>query len=320
MILMSHDDPSSPAPRRRWRRLSAVAAALICGVLLSGCAGGVGGGASGGGSGSGGGDDTNEEQPGKFDNGSTMAMIQKRGKLIVGIRSDAAPFSSKNPSTGSFVGFDVEIAKRIAVAIFGSQIEGKVDFIELDSRDRERALQQSKVDIAMGRYEITVARKRFVDFAGPYYVAHQEVVARQSETDPITNLLDLNRFRVCTVRASTDVDALKAQAPTTDASMVQDSVTLCATQMQSGAVAAIAADHVDLLSVERQFRNTQAYAVVSPMYDPQPYGIGVPKDETDMRKFLNDTLEKKVSDKWADLYAQTIGSDGRDEQPPVDRY
>src|SRR5688572_6806984 len=54
-----------------------------------------------------------------FAAGTTMAAIQARGKLIVGTRLDLTGFGVKNAATGAMEGFDVEIAKLIATAIFG---------------------------------------------------------------------------------------------------------------------------------------------------------------------------------------------------------
>ena len=54
-----------------------------------------------------------------------------------------------------------------------------------------------------------------------------------------------------------------------------------------------------------------------------PYGIGVAKDDTDFRSFINDVLEEIYENgEWADAYARTVGEVSGDtpEPPAVDRY
>jgi glutamate transport system substrate-binding protein len=311
MILMT----SERTPRRSRRRLSA-ALGLACMLFLSSCA--AGGGPGGGGDASG----SDDDGPAKFDDKSTMATIQKRGNLIVGITYDGSSFAYKDPATGSPAGFDVELARAIAKVIFGSQIDGKVQFIELDNRDRERALQQNRVDIALGRYQITVARKRFVDFAGPYFTSYQQVLRESGNDSPIRNLSDLAGKKVCTIRGSTDVEALKAAAPGVDASMVKDNGAQCANELQGGTVTAIVADHIEILPiVSRLSQSAKSYEPIEAHFDLTPYGIGVPKDQTDMRRFLNDLQENQIHQKWDDIYSATVnGSTTEDQQPAVDRY
>ena len=55
-----------------------------------------------------------------FAAGSYMATIQASGKLRVGTRDDNVPFGLKNPTTSKYEGFDVDIARELAKALFGT--------------------------------------------------------------------------------------------------------------------------------------------------------------------------------------------------------
>lgn len=290
---------------------------VLISLLATSCAGGGGG---GGGGGSNSGDPNDEDGPGKFEAGSTMETIQKRKKLLVGLPLDEPPFSSRNPRTGAIEGFDVEIAKEIARGIFGSKLENRIQFLEIDPRDRELQLESNKIDIAMGRYEISVARKKFVDFAGPYYVAHQSAVVGGSRlgrtVEDLDSLLDLAGRKVCAVQGSTDVVALQQQAPGVDASTVRNTVQECAVLLKDGVVSAVVADYVDLqpLIADREFDDLPRFAAV-------PYGIGVHKGTDDFRQYINERLDNEIAEVWSDLYSRTIGVTGADDdQPPTDRY
>jgi glutamate transport system substrate-binding protein len=262
------------------------------------------------------------EQPGEFEDGSTMKAIQDRGKLVVGIRLDAPPFAYRDPNTGLVSGFDVEIARLIASGIFGAQIEGKIEFIELDPRDRELALSQNKVDIALGRYNITIPRQQFADFAGPYYVASQTAVVPGdvNQADAIETVGQLSGRSVCVVPGSSNLSAIERLAPGADTSTSLSSVEACGSAVLSGDVDALIAEQVDvaplLRSNDRTFDSFEVGAA-----SEEPYGIGVSKQETDLRQFINDRLEViREDDRWTEAFERTIGDDIDVEQPVVQRY
>lgn len=315
---LSSEEPEKAAARRLRRRRvgrGMGVAFLAASLLLTGCAGTPGTGKN---------NQTNttdntsdEDAPGKFDKGTTMETIQKRGKIIVGMRTDAAPFAYRDSNTGTLQGFDVEIAKLVGHAIFGAQLENKIQYVPLDPRDRELALEQNKVDIAMGRYEITVARKKFVDFAGPYYEASQQLIADSRGSQRYDNLIDMAGRKVCVVKGSTDVDALLREAPGADVSTVKDTVQQCAVALNSSQVEGIAADYIDIQSIV----SGGNFRAVGRRYDPAPYGIGVHRGTTDLRQYINDLLEGRIQAQWSEIYQRTIGTSGsNDQQPQVDRY
>ena len=117
-----------------------------------------------------------------FAAGTTMATIQSKGKLVVGTKFDQPLFGLKNPTNGQVEGFDVEIAKIVARAIFGSDITNKVEYQEATSKVREDVIKDGKVDIVVATYTINDARKQVVDFAGPYYVAGQDILVKKANT------------------------------------------------------------------------------------------------------------------------------------------
>jgi len=256
--------------------------------------------------------------PGKFDENSHMALIQRRGNLIVGVVQEAPPFTFQNPNTGSWSGFDIGLVQKIAISIFGSQIEGKIAWVPLDPRDRETALGVDRIDLAVGRYEITVARKRRVDFAGPYFTAFQNAVIAQNASSRISGVTELNGQNVCTVVGSTNFEALKAVAPAAVVKTQARTVFECGAELTKGEVVAVVADHVDLRPLVGGTNNK--FETLDAKFAPSPYGIGVRKDRTDFRQFLNDQLTgEDVKEAWPELYEQAVPDDDA-EQPAVDRY
>ena len=63
-----------------------------------------------------------------------MSEIQARGRLVVGVSSDTLLLGARNPDTNQFQGFDIEMAKQIAKAIFGD--EKKIQFKAISAGQR----------------------------------------------------------------------------------------------------------------------------------------------------------------------------------------
>jgi len=95
--------------------------------------------------------------------------------IKVGIKFDQPGLGLKEGS--SYSGFDVDLAKYIAKEM------GKTpEFVEAVSAQREATLQAGKVAYIVGTYSITDKRKEKVSFAGPYFVAGQDLLVRADDT------------------------------------------------------------------------------------------------------------------------------------------
>ena len=121
------------------------------------------------------------------------------GKTItVGIKFDQPGLGQKTPQ--GYAGFDVDVATYVAkkLGYNADQIEWK----EAKSADRETMLQRGDVDFIAATYSITPERQEKVDFAGPYLLAHQDVLVR-SDDNSIKSPADLNNKKLCSVTGST---------------------------------------------------------------------------------------------------------------------
>jgi glutamate transport system substrate-binding protein len=257
-----------------------------------------------------------------FPAGSAMANIQAKGKLVVGTKFDQPGFGQKNPTTGQVEGFDVEIAKQIAAAIFGGTPESvtpKIEFVEAVSKNREPFIQNGNVDIVVATYTINDTRKQVIDFAGPYFVARQDIMVKANDNS-IKSVTDLNGKKVCTVKGSTSEKNVREKAPQAEV-VLFDTYSQCAEALTDGRVAAETTDNTILAGLVQQ--NNGAFKLVGNPFSDEPYGIGLKKGDEAFRTFLNDTIAKIESDgQWATAFAATLGKlNLPTPQPPtVDRY
>ncbi|MDP8931579.1 MAG: glutamate ABC transporter substrate-binding protein [Actinomycetota bacterium] len=274
-----------------WR--AAVLAFLL--ALFAGCGGGGGGGDAVGGS--------KGELP-SFQDDTTMARLQRAGKIRVGTKFDQPLFGLKTPG-GDVEGFDVEIARLMAEGIFGKgNTDGRIEFVETPSRVRESSIVDDKVDIVVATYTITEERKQQVSFAGPYYVAGQDIMVKSDNTD-IKSVEDLNGRRACTAEGSTSLRNLQQRAPQAQV-LTFPTYSECAAALSDGRVEALTTDNVILLGLVE--RSGGAFKLVGNPFTEEPYGIGLKKDDTAFRDFLNERLAEIFNNgEWEAAYERTVG-------------
>ena len=258
-----------------------------------------------------------------FPAGTTMATLQDKGKIVVGTKFNQLGSGLKNPTTGELEGFDIEIAKLIAMGIYGGTLEDagdKIEFKETISGVREAVIQGGDVDIVVATYTINDNRKKQVDFAGPYVIDGQTVMVKSDNTS-IKVLADLNGKKVCSGTGSTTPDNLKNKQISPSELVLRGTYPECADELRQGRVEAVVTDRGILLGLVEASNKT--FKLLDIDVSEEPLGIGLKKGDDAFREFLNKRLEEiYASGEWADAYERTIGKLGlaTPEPPPVDRY
>lgn len=240
-----------------------------------------------------------------FPEGSTMARIKERGVLTVGIKFDQPMFGYKDPSSGRITGFDAEMARLLAKELTGS--ERNIRFVETVSRERENFIEQGVVDLVIATYSITDTRARRVSFTDPYYIAGQDLLVRVGDAT-INGVSDLDRKTVCTATGSTSIERLRQTVPSADLEIV-DAYSNCVPALVAGRVDALTTDDTILLGLLAEHRDT--LRLVGKPFGREPYGMGVPKQDTAFRDYLNGLIGRWLrGGEWDRAYMATIGISG----------
>jgi ABC-type amino acid transport substrate-binding protein len=177
------------------------------------------------------------------DHTGTAALVTS-GRLTIGIKFDQPKLGFKNPD-GTYSGFDVDVAIYVANALGFSP--DKIDWVEAPSRARETMLENHQVDMIFATYSITEARKEKVEFAGPYFVAGQDLLVR-GDDDRFTGPDSLNSsdFRLCSVTGSTPAQKIK-DTYAKDVELVEvTGYSECVTALLAGRVDAVTTDDIIL--------------------------------------------------------------------------
>src|SRR6266496_3869361 len=290
----------------RARRTTGLLVMLACLMLVAaGCGGGGGGGG------------TKVNKGASFPAGSTMARLKDAGKVTVGTKFDQPLFGLKNLE-GKPEGFDVEIAKIVAGEMGISA--DNIQWVETVSANREPFIQQGKVDYVVATYTINDKRKKVVDFAGPYFVAGQDIMVKKGNPLGIKGPGDLAGKKVCSVTGSTPAENIRTNYP--QAHLVEfDVYSKCAEALKNDQVQAVTTDNVILLGLIS--KDQDSFELVGKPFTKEPYGIGLKKGDTQFRNFINDTLEKAYKDgRYLQAWKSTAGQVAKTEPaiPTVDRY
>lgn len=254
------------------------------------------------------------EEEVEFETGTTMAELNEAGEMTIGTKFDQPLFGLRGPE-GDPVGFDVEIGKLIAAKL-GIEAEN-INWVETVSANREPFIVNGQVDMVVATYTINDVRKEVVSFAGPYYEAGQDLLVLEGNPDNITGPEDLADKPVCTVSGSTSEKNIAAY---TTNIIATDTYSNCLGPLRSGEVVAVTTDNVILAGLADQ--NEGEFEVLDKPFTKEPYGIGLAKDDTEFRNFINDVLEEAYEDgTWAEAWEATAGKVLETPEPPaVNRY
>ena len=217
------------------------------------------------------------------------ACDRSDGKKVIriGIKFDQPGIGFKK--SGTYVGFDVDVAKYIARELGYS--EDQIVWKESPSKQREAMLQNGDVDIIVASYSITDARKNTVSFAGPYFVAGQDLLVRKDETN-INGPEDLNGKRLCSVTGSTSAIVIKEKFSSKVQLMQQPGYAECATALFSGIVDAVTTDDIILAGLATASRGR--LKLVGKPFTAEYYGIGIKKGNKKLAKRINEALKDMI--------------------------
>jgi glutamate transport system substrate-binding protein len=264
-----------------------------------------------------GGKDSSAE--GKFPAGSTMAKINKAGKIKIGTKFTQPLFGEKGID-GKLTGFDVEVAKIIASEL--GVAENKIEWVEANSRVREEYIEKDTVDLVVATYTINDTRKERISFAGPYYVAGQALLVRADDSAAVSGPTDFQGGdkKVCSVTGSTPAKNIEQYLKDKTTQLVLfDSYDKCVDAMKTKTVDAVTTDDVILLGYAAKDASLKLLAQT---FTSEPYGIGVKKDDKQFRDWINDLLEKIASDgRYKKAWETGVGSvKAAPAAPKVNRY
>ncbi len=235
--------------------------------------------------------------------------------ITIGIKFDQPGLGLQEGNT--YTGFDVEVAKYVAKEL---GFEGdKVKFVESKSAQRESMIQADQVKLIFATYSITDARKEKVSFAGPYFIAGQDLLIRADDTS-ITGPDSLGGKTLCSVTGSTSAQNVKKQYP--DVQLREfGTYSECVAALVAKGVDALTTDNTILAGYASQAEYAGKLKVVGKTFSTENYGIGLKLGNTDLCNKVTDAIKAMISDgSWQKAVDANLGPAGfkpGDGTPPT---
>lgn len=231
--------------------------------------------------------------------------------IRIGIKFDQPGLGYQDGDT--YTGFDVDVATYIADQLgYG---EDQIEWVEAPSPQRETMLQNEQVDMIVATYSITDERDEVVDFAGPYFVAGQDLLIRSEDASEITGPDVLDGRNLCSVSGSTSAANVKEDF-SPDTQLVElNGYSECIQYLLGGQVDAVTTDDIILAGLAAADGGGELQ-VVGNTFSEENYGVGLPPD-SDMCQDVTDAINAMLEDgSWEE--AITSNTEGTGYTPNAD--
>ena len=243
--------------------------------------------------------------------GSTMAKILKRGRLIVGVDQNTFLFGYRDPATGNIVGFDIDIAREVARAIFGDP--DKVQLVAITAAQRIPDVQNGTVDMVADTMTVNCDRLKQVNFSSIYYDAGQRVLV-PVDIDGHRHRRPRRQEGLRGGRQHVDREHRRRRRPSRFRSRSPTGPTAwcCCSRTRS------TRSPPTTPSSTACRPRTRRPSWSAPAFTDEPYGMAIAKRNPDLVRFVNAVLAKIHSNgRWAEIYRKWLGPGGVPSPPRV---
>lgn len=119
----------------------------------------------------------------------TLEQIAENGKVRLGYRTDAAPFSSRKGVDAA--GYSVELCKQIVKVIKAQPGLADIDieYIPLGSMVQFDVVEKGRVDLLCGASTVTHDRREQVAFSSPIFITGVSALLRKDAPEQLSTLL-----------------------------------------------------------------------------------------------------------------------------------
>ena len=213
------------------------------------------------------------------------------GKLTIGVPFDEPGLGVRTGD--AYTGFDVDTAVYIAGAL--GVTRDNITWKEANADQRQQLLESGGADLIVSTFSITDQRKQVVDFAGPYFVAHQDLLVRRNDTE-ITGPEALDGKTLCSVPGTTSAAYVTSHYLGNIKLLEKPRFSDCVTALANSEIDAVTTDDVILAGFAAQPQYQGKLKVVGKGFSDEIYGVGVKKGNSDLVGKVNAALKQYIDD------------------------
>lgn len=225
---------------------------------------------------------------------STLQEIQKRGKLIAGVRFDVPP-NGYLDAQGNNVGFGPDIARE-----FAKHLGVEVEFVQTTSKTRIPLLLNGQIDADIGSTTPTKTRDEVVDFSHMYNLERSVILVRQGDSTDPDDYYNTDKI-VGGLQGSFFVYLWKQSSPDAKFKEYQEFPELVIALAQ-GKVDVVPAPMVQSRDLLEKLGPRAENIAIGGVFFEDPQAIGVRENDSDWRDWVNWALQRM----WAEGTFQEI--------------
>ncbi|MCT9929861.1 transporter substrate-binding domain-containing protein [Planotetraspora sp. A-T 1434] len=271
------------------------------------------------------------------DSAPPRSITRKGEQIRAGVDQTLTRMSYRDPATGEYRGFDIDILYEIAKEMFpGRNPRDVLVFVAITSEERQERLRDGTVDIVADSMTATCDRAEEVAFSTDYLDSGQTVLVRGDSG--YRGLKDLAGKPVCAATGTTSLEILRNR-PEKPVPVGVPNWTDCLVMLQQRQVEAVSTDHNILLGLQDLDPSTRFLEAPPPRspgdtscrwydgpaatctwFSNEPHAIAFRKDDADFVRFVNHVLQKiRANGRWRAIHDRWL-LDHPDKGPPPAAY
>ncbi|MEZ5502136.1 MAG: transporter substrate-binding domain-containing protein [Halioglobus sp.] len=216
--------------------------------------------------------------------GDTLQRVIDFQVLKVGMSGNQPPMTMTNRE-GGLMGFDVDLAKAMAIAM-----NVKLEIKPMPFGELMTALEEDKIDMVLSNMSITPERAELVSFVGPYMMSGMSILTKNSVLGSISSTEEFNRkdLKLLALSNSTNANFVKTVAP--EATLIEvpsydEGVAL----LIDGKADAMVADMTQCVLAVLRYPDAGLTTLNKPL-TVEPVGIAVSKDDAQFFNLVDNYL------------------------------
>ena len=249
----------------------------------------------------------------------TLKAVKDRGTLNCGVSEGLYGFSARDEK-GAWAGFDVDMCRAIAAAVFNDAT--KVNFVPLDASTRFRSLQQGNIDVLSRNSTWTMSRETELGliFTGiTYYDGQGFLIPRSLNKD---SALDLDGVKVCVqIGTTTELNLAdhfrtnKMKFETVASQTVDDAMK----GYDSGRCNVFTADVSSLHAIRLRLAKPEDHVILPDVISKEPLGPAVRQGDMQWFNIVRWVNFAMINAEELGVNSQNVGDALKSEKPDVKR-
>ncbi|WP_201274279.1 amino acid ABC transporter substrate-binding protein [Microvirga brassicacearum] len=250
---------------------------------------------------------------------ATLDAVTKRGKLICGV-SQPTPGFAVPDSKGVMTGFDVDVCRAVAAAVYGAP--DKVDFVPTNINTRFQVLQSGEIDVLSRQTTMTFSRDNSLglDF-GPtvFYDGQGLMVPKQLK---IESAKDLAGAAICILPGTTTLqnlaDFFRANNKKFE-SVVFENPDENRNAFFSGRCDATSSDRSDLASIRAVANNPADFVVLPETISKEPLAPAVRQGDSNWRDIVSWAVYALIAAEEKGITKDNVDQQLTSQDPEIQR-